>query len=438
LQADCKLHKIIEAQYLRTMKIKNILILISLIWLSACVTQKPQGTKTNASEYNPASFVLHPKFKVFHASDSYTKLYIKLFTKELRYSSANAERINKAVIKVYYRVKPSISSNIIIDSAKTTLTVKKQENQTSIITFLKLNNINEEHYVAEVFLTDVYANKKSHSFIRINNSGDDNEQYYFSMKAKNKKPVFNEYFRLSDSFIIMHKNTLAEEIQISRFKLNFPDAVKPSETRKDSSFTLKPDSVWKVKTRLGKIPFKVNKKGLYLIKADTLKHKGMLKVNFGGSYPMLTKSSELLDATKYLLSEEEYKKMSNSDNKKLSIDNFWIKAAGSKERARDILKVWYNRATYANYYFSSYKEGRKTDRGMIYMMFGPPDDIKNFDDAEKWIYIDTKEDKKLEFVFVIPENAISNNDFVLLRDAKYITVWNRAVKSWRNGIIYKY
>ncbi len=414
------------------------LILLLILFVSSCLTQKPQGTKTSASGYNPTSFVLHPQFKLFHISNSYSKLYIKLFTNELRFSSANTERINQAIIKIKYVIKPSVKNNTVLDSAQTTLKIKKTENQTSIVSFFKLKNINREHYIIEISMADMYANKKSHSYIRVNNSGDDNEQYYMSFKAENHKPIFTEYFRLSDSLIIMHKNTLIKQMQIKHFPNRFHEAVKPSETQEVNSIQMKADTSRTEKATLGKISFKVNKRGIYIIKADTLKNKGMLKVNFSNTYPLLTKSFELIQATKYLLSDKEYQNMMQSDNKKLSIDNFWLQAAKNKERAREILKIWYNRAIYANYYFTSYKEGWKTDRGMIYMVYGPPDDIKNFDDAEKWVYINTKEDKKLEFIFVIPQQAISKNDFILLRDAKYITSWNRAVKSWRSGFVYHY
>ena len=418
---------------------KNIFIFIILLLSGiSCVTQKPQRTKTNASEYNPTSFVLHPQYKVFHASDSYSKLYMKLFTNELRFSRANEKRVNLAIIKVSYKIKPSVKSNTILDSTKTILKIKKTDNQTSIISFFKIKNIAKEHYIIEINLADMYANRKSHTFIRVDNSENDNDQYYLSLKAKNHKPLFSDYFRLSDSLIIIHKNTLSEKIQIKHFKNKFKEAEKPYITQELNSLHLKADTSWTKKVSQGKILFNVKRRGIYLIKADTLKHKGILKVNFSNTYPLITKSVELVKATKYLLPDEEYQKMLQSDNKKLSIDNFWLQAAKNKERAREILKIWYNRSTFANYYFTSYKEGWKTDRGMIYMMFGPPDDIKNFDDAEKWIYINSKEDKKLEFIFVIPEEAISHNDFILLRDAKYITSWNRAVKSWHRGIVYHY
>ena len=133
------------------MKKRLTLIIISLIILTTCTTQKPPGTKTSASKYNPASYVLHPKFKVFHESDEYTKLYLKLFTKELRFSSANKDRINQAVIKVRYKITETIRGKNIIDSAQTTVNVKKTEGQTSIISFFKIKNLTSTNILLKSF-----------------------------------------------------------------------------------------------------------------------------------------------------------------------------------------------------------------------------------------------------------------------------------------------
>ncbi len=420
------------------MKKLYTIILAALLITASCYTQKPRRTKTNASKYNPASFVLHPQFKLFHESDTYSKLYFKLFTKELLYSRANEKREHQARIKIKYQILESLRNHNILDSAQSTITVKHTENQTSIISFLKLKRYDLPHYIINIKIIDLYANKKSHSFVRVDNTKNNNEQNYLSLKSRNKKPIFTEYFQLNDPLTIRYKNPAVKKFTISHFNSDFPEADKPSNTTQTNISTLSRVSSKTVQAEKGEIIFKENKKGIYLIKADTMKQKGMLKVNFDNSYPLITKSQDLIEATKYLLTDEEYARMKQSDNKKLSIDNFWLQATQNKERAREILKIWYNRASYSNYFFTSYKEGWKTDRGMIYMVYGPPDDINNFDDAEKWIYLNTKEDKKLEFIFVIPEQTISGNDFVLLRKTDYLNSWNRAIKSWRAGTVYRY
>ena len=42
----------------------------------------------------------------------------------------------------------------------------------------------------------------------------------------------------------------------------------------------------------------------------------------------------------------------------------------SLERAKELIKNYYGRLQHANLFFTSYLEGWKTDRGMIFMIFG--------------------------------------------------------------------
>ncbi len=420
------------------MKTKLIIIIISGILLATCATQKQPGTKTSASKYNPASNVLHPKFKVFHESNEYTKLYLKLFTKELRYSSANKDRINQAVIKVKYKITETIREKNIIDSAQTTIKVKKTEGQTSLISFIKIKKIDLDQYFIEVNLFDVYGNKKSQSYIRVNNTADENSQYFLSLNKKNMKPEFEEYFHKSDSLIIRYKKSEIKKMHITHYKADFKPADKPYVTIDQQTLRLNKDSSRTIPYNYNKAEFNGSKPGIYLIRADSTKLRGLMKVNFKNAYPLLTKSDELIETLQYLFKEGEYEKMKKSENKKLSVDNFWIKISGNSEKAKELLKIWYNRATYSNYYFTSYKQGWKTDRGLIYIVLGPPDDIQHFDDAEKWIYLNTKEDKQIELIFIQQLNSISFNDYTLIRENKYEPIWSKAINSWRSGRVYHY
>ncbi len=415
-----------------------IIIVIYLLTISCASKQVPKGTKTSASRYNPSSYILHPQFKIFHESDNYSKLYFKLFTKELRYSSANENRTNQAIIKISYKITASMKSNNIIDSAKTTLTIKKNAKQTSIISFFKIKNIKLDQYLIEIKLFDFYGNKKSQSYIRVNKSDDGNSQYYLSYKGKNMKPIFTEYFQSSDTLFIKYKKASFNKMSVIHYNTNFKIAKKPFITEKQKAINLKKDTSWNILINNNKAKFHTKKTGIFIIRADSSKVRGMLKVHFKGTYPLISKSNDMLEVLEYILTENEFQSIKKSNNKKLNIDNFWIKTCKNKEKARELIKIWYNRATYSNYYFTSYKKGIKTDRGMIYTVFGPPDDIKYFDDAEKWIYINTKNISKLDFIFVKQANSISNNDYVLIREGKYEAIWNKAIKTWRNGRVFKY
>lgn len=415
-------------------------IIVFFLSLAACVTQQdiiPGGLIVNSSKYNPSSYVLHPKFKVFHENETSSKLYIKLYTNELRFSSANKERINKALIRVEYKIKESLSSNDIIDSSRTRISIKKAEGQTSIVSFFKIKDISIDQYYIEIFVIDVYSNKKSISYIKVNKTDDDNYQYYFTVFEENLKPEFDEYFTKRDTFLIKHYKNDLKKMHVSYFNTDFKPAERPN-IEYEENLNLSKDTGWYLEKIEDKFLFSGNKPGIYILRADSSKIKGIMKVLFKDDYPLVSRSYQLTESLYYLLSKEEYSKLINTDNLKLSADNFWLNTTKNKERASEILKIWYTRASYSNYYFTSYKEGWKTDRGMIYMVFGPPDNMKTSDEGEIWTYTNSKEEKTLKFSFIRNHNSFSDNSYILVRNPNYVSDWSKAVKSWKSGVIYNF
>src|SRR5699024_11656675 len=69
---------------------------------------------------------------------------------------------------------------------------------------------------------------------------------------------------------------------------------------------------------------------------------------------------------------EEMMKISDPDSLKAAVDRFWLKNIGNQNKARQVIKKYYQRVVEANKQFSNFKEGWKTDLGMIYILFGPP------------------------------------------------------------------
>jgi len=128
--------------------------------------------------------------------------------------------------------------------------------------------------------------------------------------------------------------------------------------------------------------------------------------------------------------------MRRNENQKLAVDNFWINTAGSIDKARELIRIYYNRVFYANYFFVSYKEGWKTDRGMIYIIYGPPDVLYKNDEEERWIYRNSKGTENISFTFRKVENPFTQNDFVLNRSDELDSRWGEAISSWRNGLIF--
>jgi GWxTD domain-containing protein len=103
----------------------------------------------------------------------------------------------------------------------------------------------------------------------------------------------------------------------------------------------------------------------------------------------------------------------------MPITIFWIEVAGNERRGFQLLENYYDLVKDANLFFTSYKEGWKTDRGMIYMIFGAPTEVFKKSEIETWIYGDPQKRTRLHFDFIQNKNPFTTNDFELVRQPDY-------------------
>jgi hypothetical protein len=89
-----------------------------------------------------------------------------------------------------------------------------------------------------------------------------------------------------------------------------------------------------------------------------------------------------------------------------------------------------------------------TERGMIYIIYGPPDKVYKTAEGESWGYskssgksawgsrYSTPEDY-LFFNFKKRNSQFSDNDFFLSRNETLVTYWDQAITSWRKGVVFR-
>ncbi|MGD0096641.1 MAG: GWxTD domain-containing protein [Terracidiphilus sp.] len=81
----------------------------------------------------------------------------------------------------------------------------------------------------------------------------------------------------------------------------------------------------------------------------------------------------------YIISDEEraaFKNLSNDEEREAFIENFWLRRnANPDSPENEFREEHYRRIAYANEHFAAGKPGWKTDRGHVYISFGPPDSI---------------------------------------------------------------
>jgi len=83
----------------------------------------------------------------------------------------------------------------------------------------------------------------------------------------------------------------------------------------------------------------------------------------------------------YIITDEErkaFKQLQNDEEPEQFIEQFWQRRNPDPEsNTNDFKEEHYRRIAYANQHFQSGIPGWKTDRGRIYIMYGPPDEIES-------------------------------------------------------------
>ena len=83
----------------------------------------------------------------------------------------------------------------------------------------------------------------------------------------------------------------------------------------------------------------------------------------------------------YIITDEEraaFKRLNTDEEREQFIENFWLRRDPTPDTVENEFKEeHYRRIAYANEHFASGIPGWKTDRGRIYIVYGPPDEIED-------------------------------------------------------------
>ena len=157
------------------------------------------------------------------------------------------------------------------------------------------------------------------------------------------------------------------------------------------------------------------------------------------SFPQINTLDEMVDALVYVARAPELEHIraaETAEEKKRRFDAFWGTLIPEASRAANLLKLYYSRVEEANLRYTTYKDGWKTDRGMIYILFGSPLYIDTQLEYEVWRYSYDEYDNIGSFAFTRRRLYASDGLFeayLLNRDPSYEAGWRRALRRWRRG-----
>jgi GWxTD domain-containing protein len=106
-----------------------------------------------------------------------------------------------------------------------------------------------------------------------------------------------------------------------------------------------------------------------------------LKVEWSPLYQVNINWDRAVDLLRYVASDKELKELRDTKGTEERIKkwrDFWKSKDPTPDTPEnELMEEYYKRVKYANEYFGIYdKEGYKTDLGMVYIKFGPPDEVE--------------------------------------------------------------
>lgn len=162
---------------------------------------------------------------------------------------------------------------------------------------------------------------------------------------------------------------------------------------------------------------------------------------FGQNYPALRTPRELAEPLVYLMGSREYEALmaiEDEEELKEAIDRFWLSNIGSMSQARHVISLYYERVEEANKQFTNFKEGWKTDVGMIYILFGPPWYVERRLNWMLWSYTYDRDDPRYNYHFNRPRGQsefFPFNNYLLQRDSGYFNIQYQQMQRWLTGQI---
>ena len=398
-------------------------------FLVSCSTQQKINKYNSANSYVDEYSGGFMKQQFFHKNDSISELYIKI-------DALNIPTLRSKKVDIYsymtfqYEVYASLNKKDLIQSDVykfSDLVPFDKIDKGGVVLNIPLKLQQNQNYIVLLSVKDQISKKNYFKLLRVNKEV--HSPANFKLTDEKDQILWHSWIKENQTIKIEYRYPVSELMQISYFEPKFSPAKPPYVDGVISG--PKVFETYEVSLNKGKSDAIVlPREGVYLLKKDIEHTQGLYKTQFYDNYPSIDNQAQKVFALRYLNTKKEFYAMLQDDPIH-TLQEFWFFDERSKERSQEMMNTYYSRVQRANELFTSYKEGWKTDRGMIFIIYGPPDHIYNEADSEVWEYGEEADYNDLRFEFMIQETKLNSQDFILIRDKVYKDSWYRLVKNWR-------
>jgi GWxTD domain-containing protein len=414
---------------------------------SCRTTQQAVDTKDLSYLYNPTKNSMNPRYNIYNASDEESVLSIKFFTSDLFFSEANPEGKPMSQLNLNIKLYDTNDEMILKDTVAYNVNILKVQGRPEYVYDIPLKVEKGNRYTAVVKILDRLRLTAIQAFVPFNTISEANRYNFRVVGHFDKNELFNPVLRVDEYVNLIYSREHIDSIYVSFYKPFHEIPDPPSMILPRKTIDYEPERTIALPYS-DTLPMMFPREGIYQCAISRNTREGYTFKNLGDNYPAMRTPEVMIEPLAYLALPDELDSMRYALKKKMALDNFWIKLGGNIERARELIRIYYTRVLYSNYYFTSFTEGWRTERGMIYIIYGPPDKVYKTIDGENWGYkkpvvkstwggrYSVKEDY-IFFNFKIGDNLFSDNDYYLARNETLVTFWDKAIASWRKGIVFR-
>ncbi len=419
------------------MKLFRVVFILASVLLASCMALRPVNKKVSSQLYlyNPGKSVLHPQYMVFHGSPSESMVFIKILASEVVFNQANPQVKSQARLRVVYTLYSSLANNEIAERDTQQFIIDKETVTDLITASFKIPTAPGKTYLLDVTLEDEIRQSSTRDRVLVDRFQVDNQQDWLVLNFPENKVAFEHFFYPNETFRLIKQGDKADRLYISVFAPRNILPLPPYSLDEQPENPPLPDSAFSL-AYSEQLLYKLGGQGIYVFHFKPEVSKGLALRQFGDRYPQVTKPEDMLPPLQYITTHDEYLKLLANTDLKAAVDQFWIDKGKTFGNARDLIRVYYNRVVFANLYFASSKQGWKTDRGMIYLLLGPPVSVERTETRESWNYEATETGEKITFEFNLTDDYWIGYDYKLKRKEEFRPIWNRAVDYWRRGKIF--
>lgn len=408
---------------------KSMYIIGGLFLFAACFNLNNISLYNLSGQYSTTNFT-NLDCVAFNFDESNARVFVPVDMTDMAIGINEDNDRSYTKVRISYELFSNYESKQILDSSTFNIIDSSLRILDTLFTF-DIVYPDKEKYILKVLLTDMNRVDEVDAYLILDNSSDQSANN-FLLRDEEGDMLFWNVLEDEDAVFLELGNQLQGPLIVRFYKREFPIALPPFLEEAKSSFNYNADSVFLINTLdRESIPTAYEKEGFYHFQTDSNQRKGYTIFRFHRDFPYITTSEQMIRPLRYITTKSEYEELILADDKKLALDNFWLKNAGNPSRARAMIQKYYGRVEDANRFFSSYHEGWKTDRGLVYIVYGQPAIVYRGKNMEEWLYGEKGNKNSIRFQFVRVLNPFSENDYSMIKSPSFKEKWYNIVNTWR-------